>query len=60
MSEDEARYLERAERAVINVLRQVMAQKTEYGQQILIHVQPRGAGLKIQLPPRFVSVEQKE
>ncbi len=39
-------------------LAQELAKPDDYGRQIVLHVQPRGGGVRIQLPPRIVHVDK--
>jgi hypothetical protein len=56
MTEEEARFRERAEGLVIRALRQVMAAEEDFGQQLIIHVAPRGRSVKVQLPPKTLEI----
>ncbi len=63
MSEDaaaEARFVAQVMRQLEQALRELMAQAADHGQQIVVHVQPRGGGVRIQLPPTIREVRRQQ
>ena len=57
MTDEETRFVQAEVLAMERALRRVMQQQSDHGQQIVIHVQPRGKGIRIQLPPEFLEVK---
>ncbi len=44
--------------ALAGPLAQELAKADDFGKQITLHIQPRGGGVRIQLPPRTVTVSK--
>jgi flagellar biosynthesis/type III secretory pathway protein FliH len=62
MTEDagaEARFVAQVMRQLEQALREVMAQAPDHGQQIVIHVQPKTGGVRIQLPPAIKEIRRQ-
>lgn len=60
MSEDaiDARFIAAVMRQLEQALRDVLAESADHGQQIVIHVQPRAGGVRIQLPPPIREIKR--
>ena len=55
----EARFVAQVVRQLEQALREVLAQAADHGQQIVIHVQPKAGGVRIQLPPTIREVKRQ-
>jgi len=54
----DTRFIAAVLRQLEQALRDVMAEQADHGQQIVIHVQPRGGGVRIQLPPPIREIKR--
>ena len=55
----DARFVAQVMRQLEQALREVLAQSADHGQQIVIHVQPKAGGVRIQLPPIIREVRRQ-
>ena len=55
----ESRFVAQVMRQLEQALRDVMSQTVDHGQQIVIHVQPKAGGVRIQLPPIIREVRRQ-
>jgi hypothetical protein len=55
----ESRFVAQVMRQLEQALRDVMSQTVDHGQQIVIHVQPRGGGVRIQMPPTIREIRRQ-
>ena len=55
----EARFVAQVMRQLEQALREVMVQAADHGQQIVIHVQPKAGGVRIQLPPTIKEIKRQ-
>ena len=55
----EARFVAQVMRQLEQALREVLAQAADHGQQIVIHVQPKAGGGRIQLPPTIKEIRRQ-
>ena len=57
---EEARFVAQVMIQVEQALREVLARPPDHGQQIVVHVQPRGFGVRIQLPPVIREIKRQQ